>query len=103
MVAYIFKRAGGLWLLGLGLGAIAGAFGSALFLAPLDYCTFEAGRESLDQAFGLILAAAGTAIVVAPLGWLSGKLLRHESLVEGQQSQGAFRHWWIASPCSRRP
>ncbi len=98
VVAYIFKRAGGLWLLGLGLGAIAGAFGSALFLAPLDYCTFEAGRESLDQAFGLILAAAGTAIVVAPLGWLSGKLLRHESLVEGQQSQGAFRHWWIAFP-----
>ncbi len=98
VVAYIFKRAGGLWLLGLGLGAIAGAFGSALFLAPLDYCTFEAGRESLDQAFGLILAAAGTAIVVAPIGWLSGKLLRRESLIEGQQSQGAFRHWWIALP-----
>lgn len=97
-LAYIFKRAGGLWLVGLGIGAVGGALGSALFLAPLDYCTFEAGRESLDRTFGLILAAAGVLIVVTPVGWLSGKLLRRESLVAGQQTQGVFRHWWIALP-----
>jgi len=97
-LAWVFQRAGGRLLLGLGIGAIAGAFGSALFMAPLDYCTFESGRESLDQTFGLILVVAGIAIVLTPVGWLSGKLLRRESLMSGEQTQGTFRHWWIALP-----
>ncbi|MBP8972860.1 MAG: sugar ABC transporter permease [Anaerolineae bacterium] len=67
-------------------------------MAPLDYCTFESGRESLDQTFGLILVVAGIAIVLTPVGWLSGKLLRHESLMSGEQTQGTFKHWWIALP-----
>jgi sn-glycerol 3-phosphate transport system permease protein len=97
-LAYVFQRAGGRLLLGLGLGAIAGAFGSALFMAPLDYCTFETERESLDRVFGAIFVLAGIAIVVTPVGWLSGKLLRREGLMSGEQTQGTFRHWWMAVP-----
>ncbi len=97
-LGYVFQRAGARLLLGFGIGAIAGALGSALFMAPLDYCTFESGRKSLDQTFGLILVVAGIAIVVTPVGWLSGKLLRRESLMSGEQTQGTFRHWWITAP-----
>lgn len=97
-IAYVFWRAGGHVLLGLGIGAVAGAVGAVLFMEPLDYCTFENGRESIDRTFGWILVAAGIAIVLSPVSWLSGKLLRHESLISGEMTQGTFRHWWIALP-----
>lgn len=99
-LGFVFWRAGGWVLLGLALGAVAGGFGSMLFMAPLDYCTFEAERDTIDRTFGLILVGAGIAIVVTPVGWLSGKLLRKESLVSttAQPTQGTFKHWWIALP-----
>ncbi|MEB2288103.1 MAG: sugar ABC transporter permease [Anaerolineae bacterium] len=97
-LAFVFRRAGGRPLIGLGIGAIAGAFGSALFMVPLDYCTFEAERQSLDRVFGMIFVLAGIALVVTPVSWLSGKLLRRESLMADDQTQGTFRHWWIALP-----
>ena len=98
---FIFWRLGGKrLLLGLTLGAVAGAFGSMLFMVPLDYCTFEAERETIDAAFGILLVAAGMAIVLTPVGWLGGKLLRGESLISStvQPTQGTFKSWWFALP-----
>lgn len=97
-IAYVFWRAGGHFLLGAGIGAVAGVLGAALFMEPLDYCTFEAGRKAIDRTFGWVLVGAGTAIVLAPVSWLSGKLLRRESLVAGEATIGTFKHWWIALP-----
>lgn len=100
VLGYVFRRSR-IWLLllGLGLGAAAGAFGSALFTRPLDYCTFEAERTSNDAAIGYALVAAGILLVVVPIAWLAGKLLRGESLISVSQStQGTFKHWWIAVP-----
>jgi sn-glycerol 3-phosphate transport system permease protein len=85
-------------LVGLVLGAAAGAFGSTLFMRPMDYCTFETGRESVETTFGWLLVGAGVAIVVMPLAWLFGRLLRGESLVSEQTTQGTYKHWWIAIP-----
>lgn len=100
VLGFVFQRAGRLALLGGALGAVAGALGAILFVAPLDYCTFEADRGSIDAAFGFILVAAGIALVVAPLSWLAGKLLRGEPLISStdQSTQGTFKHWWIAVP-----
>lgn len=98
-LGYVFRRAGIWVLLGVGLGAAAGALGSALFMSPLNYCTFETDRTSNDVAFGLILVAVGVLIVVTPVAWLSGKLLRRESLIsQAEVSTGMFKHWWIALP-----
>ena len=71
-----------------------------LFMVPLDYCTFEAERSSLDVAFGVVLVAVGVALVVSPVAWIARRLLRHEPLVssDSQPTQGTFRHGWIAFP-----
>lgn len=100
VLGYTFLRSGGRLLFGAGLGAVAGALGSLLFLVPLDYCTFEAERQSINVTFGLILAGAGVAIVLTPLSWLCGRLLRGEGLVLSttQPTQGTFKHWWLAIP-----
>lgn len=100
ILAFVFQRAGGRTLLGGGLGAVAGGLGSMLFMVPLDYCTFEAERSSLDVAFGVVLVAVGVALVVSPVAWIARRLLRHEPLVssDSQPTQGTFRHGWIAFP-----
>ena len=100
ILGYVFRRAGRWLLLGLPLGAVAGGFGAILFVAPLGYCTFETEREQLDAIFGFMLVAAGIALVVMPISWVAGRLLRRESLVSttSQPTQGTFKHWWIALP-----
>jgi sn-glycerol 3-phosphate transport system permease protein len=101
ILGFIFWRLGGRrLLLGLALGAVAGGFGSMLFMVPLDYCTFESERETIDAAFGVLLVVAGMAIVLTPVGWLGGKLLRGESLISStvQPTQGTFKSWWFALP-----
>ncbi len=100
LVGGLFRQLKGPVLVGLGIGAVAGALGSMLFMVPLDYCTFEAERKQIDRTFGYILVAAGFALAITPVLWLFNKLLRHEPLVSAtaQPSQGTFRHWWIALP-----
>ena len=99
VLGVLFRRSG-LWLLpALGVGAIAGAVGSTLFMSPLNYCTFESDRTSNDVALGIILVVAGVALIVTPVAFVGRKLLRRENLFENQQStQGTFKHWWIALP-----
>ncbi len=100
VLGLMFQRLRGSMLLGTGLGAIAGAAGSLLFMIPLDYCTFEAEREAIDRAFGYGLIGVGIAIVIAPIAWVSGRLLRGEKFVSAtsQPTQGTFKHGWIALP-----
>ncbi len=99
VLGVLFRRSG-LWLLpALGVGAIAGAVGSTLFMSPLNYCTFESDRTSNDVALGIILVALGVALFVTPVAFVGRKLLRHENpLATRQPTQGTFRHWWIALP-----
>jgi len=95
----VFRRAGGRTPVGVALGAAGGALGSMLFMAPLDYCTFEAERETLDAIFGVLLVFAGMALVLAPASWISERLIRRQSLIsESQITTGTFKHWWLAFP-----
>ncbi|HLA42095.1 MAG TPA: sugar ABC transporter permease [Aggregatilineales bacterium] len=100
ILGYVFVRSGVRWFLGLGLGAVAGGLGSLLFMIPLDFCTFEAEQAKNDRAFGFLLVGIGMLIVLAPVGWISLRLLRRGSLTTAtvQPEHGAFRNGWIAIP-----
>lgn len=100
LLGFAFVRSGVRWFLGLGLGAVAGGAGSMLFMIPLDYCTFAADRKPYEAEFGFLLVGIGMAVVLIPVGWISLRLLRGESLMStaSQPTQGTFRHWWIAIP-----
>ncbi|KAB2905958.1 MAG: sugar ABC transporter permease [Anaerolineae bacterium] len=69
-------------------------------MIPLDYCTFAAERKPYEAEFGFLLVGIGMAVVLIPVGWISLRLLRGESLMStaSQPTQGTFRHWWIAIP-----
>jgi len=100
VLGFLFARAANRGLLGAALGAGAGALGSLIFMLPLDYCMFEAERKSIDQAFGVALIALGVLLVLTPVAWLGGRLLRRQPFVSttSQPTLGAFRQWWIALP-----
>ena len=57
-----------------GIGALAGAgaggIGSLIFMAPLNFCTFETERTALDVAFGIVLIGVGMLIALIPVRWL---------------------------------
>jgi len=74
-LAYEFRRIGQPAAWGVASGALAGALGPLIFMLPLDFCTFEPGRTSLDVLIGVVLAAAGAALALAhPLTILSAFL-----------------------------
>jgi sn-glycerol 3-phosphate transport system permease protein len=99
LLGVVFVRSGVRWFWGLGLGAISGALGSMLFMIPLDYCTFESERETLDVVFGVGLIGVGAAIVLGPVAWVGMRLLRKQSLLlSAPHTQGSFRQWWLAIP-----
>jgi sn-glycerol 3-phosphate transport system permease protein len=79
-------------IVGAGVGAVAAIFGALLFMAPLNFCTFESDRKPIDLAFGLFLIAAGIALTLWIAAWISGKVLRGESLFAlAQPTQGTFK------------
>lgn len=88
---WVFDRNGGNGLLGSGIGALAGAIGSLIFMVPLNYCTFEAERTATDNIFGIILIIAGMLIVLSPLNWMASRRLSGQSLVAAQTTQGTFK------------
>ncbi|WP_238625568.1 carbohydrate ABC transporter permease [Aggregatilinea lenta] len=100
VLGLMFQRLRGSMLLGTALGAVAGAAGSLLFMLPLDYCTFEAERETIDRIFGYGLIGVGMAVVIAPIAWISARVLRGHSLISAtsQPTQGTFKHGWMAFP-----
>jgi len=94
MLAYAFSRAHGNVLLGGIIGAVAGAAAPLIFMLPLNYCTFEAERETIDVAFGLLLIGIALAAVILPLRWISLRLLGHQSVITRQVVPGAFKGKW---------
>jgi sn-glycerol 3-phosphate transport system permease protein len=65
-MAVSFRR-----LMGIGAlaGAIAGGVGALIFMAPLNFCTFEAERTPLDVALGIVLIGIGMLITLLPVRW----------------------------------
>lgn len=85
------------------LGAGAGALGSLVFMLPLHFCTFEAGRSSLDQGVGLGLVAIGVGIPVLSLDrWIRRQDAKARGLIREEFQQGVFRNsfwaWIFLSP-----
>jgi sn-glycerol 3-phosphate transport system permease protein len=69
-MAWLFRRVN----LNTGLGAIAGAaagvVGTLLIMLPLEFCTFEAERDTIDLAFGIVLIVIGTALMLFLEQWV---------------------------------
>ncbi|MCC6612663.1 MAG: sugar ABC transporter permease [Anaerolineae bacterium] len=63
-------------------------------MLPLNYCTFEAERESIDVAFGLLLIGIALIAVIVPVRWISMRLLGHQSVIARQIVPGAFKGKW---------
>lgn len=81
-------------LLGFLLGAVAGAGGSLIFMLPLNYCTFEPERDTLDAAFGILLIGIGMALILFPLEMLiRNVIMRRRFPNNDQSSQGIFKGW----------
>lgn len=90
-LAYSFQRRGrGAGLGGL-IGAVAGGVGSLIFMAPLQFCTFEAERTAVDVGFGLLLIAIGMVVVLWPVSWLAKRIQEGTQLVSPQTQPGAFK------------
>ncbi len=98
ILGVLFRQLGGRWYVGAALGAVAAGAGSQLFMVPLDYCTFETERKTIDAIFGFLLVGLGIIIVLTPLSWLSERLLSGKNLVSAtlQPTQGTFKAWWVA-------
>jgi sn-glycerol 3-phosphate transport system permease protein len=69
LMAWYFRRQHLKPIYGLLGGAAAGVIGSLLFMVPLNFCTFEAERDALDVAFGLLLIIIGTTLSLLLLRW----------------------------------
>jgi len=82
-----------LWV-GSALGAVGAALGSQMFIAPLEYCTFEAERPALDQTIGVILIAIGAAIASGLLIWGADRTRGGwRQLFTADSQPGAFKGW----------
>jgi len=79
------------------IGAAAGAVGSAIFMLPLNYCTFESERSLIDAVFGVLLIGIGMALVVLPVDALirSVVMRRRNPNMGGTAQAGAFKGWLL--------
>ena len=79
------------------VGAGAGTLGSAIFMLPLSYCTFEVEREPIDAAFGVLLIAIGMALVLLPLDALIRTIVirRRNPTMSAAVQAGAFKGWLL--------
>ena len=64
-----FVRLGRPVPMGALVGAAAGALGPLIFMLPLDFCTFDPGRDPIDLAFGVGLVALGAALALGVARW----------------------------------
>lgn len=91
----LMQRSG---IVGAILGGLAGGLGSLIFMAPLDFCTFEPERNLIDAVFGVGLVLVGMAIPLGPLLWWTRQAYhRHLGLKNTvPQQKGIFKQWWLA-------
>jgi sn-glycerol 3-phosphate transport system permease protein len=79
------------WLAGAMIGAASATVGTAAVMVPLNFCTFENERSSLDIVFGagLIVLAGGVALLAAQ--WFAEHYYSGRGLMpETDTRQGAF-------------
>lgn len=87
-----FRRLSRPAAVGAALGAGAGAVGALLLTAPLRFCTFEAGRTTLDFAAGIVLIVAGMAAVLLPVRTLvQRRYSRQLAITAPQSASGQFK------------
>ncbi len=91
-LTYIFSRTRrSTPIIGAGLGIIGGVIGASLFMIPLNFCTFETERETLDLVLGLALIAVGIAAALSVVNWFAQRLLKGESVIAPDTQPGAFK------------
>jgi sn-glycerol 3-phosphate transport system permease protein len=96
VIAFVFVRAGRAMtsrdlLIGGLIGGAAGALGSMMFLAPLNYCTFEPERKPIDVAVGIALAAIGAGIALLAVRWLLLRMRSRGPVFNVGTQPGAFK------------
>lgn len=81
-------------LIGLVLGGVAGALGSAFFMVPLEFCTFEPefAHYNADLSFGLgiILIFVGALLGYLATNWMVNRFLWNQ-VIEDDTQPGAFK------------
>ncbi|MBI1259720.1 MAG: ABC transporter permease subunit [Chloroflexi bacterium] len=66
-------------------------------MLPLNFCTFESERETVDVIAGVILIVLGLAFAVWLGNWILSRLLTRQSLIpQADQFPGAFSGRWIS-------
>ena len=96
LIGYVMLRAKGSPLTGAVIGGVAGAAGALLFMAPLNYCTFEPEAEAIDVFFGLMLVALGASMLIYGAYKLVGMMTTtglRQGVLAGQTTSGPFRGW----------
>ncbi|ADD41525.1 carbohydrate ABC transporter permease [Stackebrandtia nassauensis] len=73
--------------------APAGALGPLLTMVPLQSCTFEPGRTTMDFAVGTLAFAGGAAVTIALVTWVGRALSQPGGLsnLDGGEEAGAWR------------
>lgn len=95
VLAWWFQRCRLSPLLGAAAGAVAGAAGGLIFMLPLEFCTFEAERDTIDRVFGVALILIGMTVTLWLTQWAARwwQQRRTPQVNTSQQWQqpGAFR------------
>ncbi len=90
-MALTFGRATRKVALGALAGAGAAAAGTLLFMLPLQFCTFEPERETIDLVFGLVLIGVGVGLALGFTRWIMTRVTAHQPVFEVQTQPGAFK------------
>lgn len=90
-MTFTFGRASHRTALGALVGAVAGAAGTLVFMLPLQFCTFEPDRDTVDLVFGLGLIAVGMGLALGLTRWVLTRVMAHQPVFEVQTAPGAFK------------
>lgn len=69
IMAWLFRRKRLSPVLGAVAGGAAGVIGALIFMLPLNFCTFEAERDTIDRVFGAALIGIGMAFTLWLVQW----------------------------------
>nr|PZN57223.1 MAG: sugar ABC transporter permease [Chloroflexota bacterium] len=62
-------------------------------MLPLNFCTFEPERQTIDRVFGFLLLAIGVGLVLWPVNWFIRQRFEGNPLFATQTQPGAFKGW----------
>ncbi|HYO88560.1 MAG TPA: sugar ABC transporter permease [Candidatus Limnocylindrales bacterium] len=96
LLALVFRQAARMMTVAALVGAGAGVAGALLFMLPLNFCTFEAERKTIDFGFGIVLIAIGILAAVLIARWLLRAVFERRPMFAAEHTPGAFKHGWLA-------